>query len=70
MAFEIGQRVTSRFTGDGIIISDMLPRDEAEPNEPRVQMVEFESPALGTRPWAIYKLDPVGDLLDGGDDAS
>ena len=59
MSFRIGQRVTSHFTGEGTIQSDILPREE--PTDDKQQIVQFDSVLLGTRPWAIMKLDRVGD---------
>ncbi len=59
MSFQIGQRVTSHFTGAGTIQSDILPREEGEMD--KYQLVEFDNTRLGTRPWAIMKLDRVGD---------
>ena len=59
MSFRIGQRVTSHFTGEGTIQSDILPREE--PTDDKQQIVQFDSTLLGTRPWAIMKLDRIGD---------
>jgi hypothetical protein len=59
MSFRIGQRVTSHFTGEGTIQSDILPREES--TDDKQQIVQFDSTLLGTRPWAIMKLDRVGD---------
>jgi hypothetical protein len=59
MSFNIGTRVTSTFTGIGVVISEMLPREDGEPD--RYQTVDFENPQLGQRPWAIKKLERVGD---------
>jgi hypothetical protein len=59
MSFRIGQRVTSHFTGEGTIPSDILPREE--PADEKCQIVQFDNIVLGTRPWAIMKLDRVGD---------
>ena len=55
MRFRIGQRVTSHFTGEGTIQSDILPREES--TDDKQQIVQFDSALLGTRPWAIMKLD-------------
>jgi hypothetical protein len=59
MSFRIGQRVTSHFTGEGTISSDILPREEQ--TDDNQQIVQFDSGILGTRPWAIMKLDRVGE---------
>ena len=59
MSFRIGQRVTSTFTGEGTVESDILPREDTE--DDKQQTVAFDSTILGTRPWAIMKLDRVGD---------
>ena len=61
MSFRIGQRVTSSFTGSGTIQSDILPREES--TDDKQQIVQFDSALLGTRPWAIMKLDRVGDEI-------
>ena len=60
MSFRIGQRVTSHFTGEGTITSDIII-DEEEKNGPKCQKVLFDSELLGERLWAIMKLDRVGD---------
>lgn len=65
MAFEIGERVKSSFTGEGTVISDMLPN---EPGEPREQEVQFDHATLGRRRWQIGKLSPVNP--EGGGDGS
>jgi hypothetical protein len=59
MSFRIGQRVTSHFTGEGTVESEILPREEQ--TDEKCQIVQFDSGLLGTRPWAIMKLDRVGD---------
>jgi hypothetical protein len=59
MSFRIGQRVTSHFTGEGTIASDILPREEQ--TDEKCQIVQFDNLVLGIRPWAIMKLDRVGD---------
>ena len=62
MSFRIGQRVTSHFTGEGTIESDILPREDGECD--KYQTVKFDNARLGTRPWAIMKLDRVGEETD------
>jgi hypothetical protein len=62
MSFRIGQRVTSHFTGEGTIESDILPREDQ--SDEKCQIVHFDCPILGTRPWAIMKLDRVGEETD------
>jgi hypothetical protein len=52
MAFDIGQRVTSRFTGAGIILGEVKKDVEGV----YIQKVLFDNPALGERDWEIGKL--------------
>ena len=59
MSFRIGQRVTSHFTGEGTIASDILPREEQ--TDEKCQIEQFDNIVLGIRPWPIMKLDRVGD---------
>ena len=59
MSFRIGQRVTSHFTGEGTIISDIVIDEEK--NGPKCQKVVFDSGIMGERLWPIMKLDRVGD---------
>jgi hypothetical protein len=61
MSFRIGQRVTSHFTGEGTISSDILPREEQ--TDEKCQIVQFDNIVLGIRPWPIMKLDRVGDEI-------
>ena len=59
MSFRIGQRVTSHFTGEGTITSDIVIDEEK--NGPKCQKVLFDSDIMGERLWPIMKLDRVGD---------
>ena len=62
MAFSIGQRVTSFFTGGGTIQSGLIiPMDDTTD---KLQVVAFDNDALGTRAWPIRKLDRVGEEED------
>jgi hypothetical protein len=64
MAFSIGQRVTSFFTGGGTIQSGLIiPMDDTTD---KLQVVAFDNEALGTRAWPIRKLDRVGEEEDDG----
>lgn len=62
MAFEIGQRVTSKFTGTGTVTGE-LHKDE---DRVCFQEVSFDNPSLGVRDYEIRKLIVVDD----GEDAS
>jgi len=55
MAFEIGERVTSSFTGPGTI-SGPLQRDE---DNTAVQLVEFDNPMFGTKLREVGKMQPL-----------
>ena len=57
MAFEIGQRVTSSWTGPGTVTSEITK------DEDRVvhQGVKFDNPTIGEKIWAIKKLTPFED---------
>jgi len=63
MAFSIGQRVTSFFTGEGTIQSGLIiPMDDTTD---KLQLVKFDSPLIGERDYEIGKLDRVGEDCDG-----
>jgi hypothetical protein len=55
MAFEIGQRVTSSFTGPGTVKGGLF-RDEYREV---FQKVDFDNPSLGLRDWLVNKLEPL-----------
>jgi hypothetical protein len=55
MAFEIGDRVISSWTGPGTVIGS-LERDE---DGIAMQLVHFDSDAFGTRLRAVGKLQPL-----------
>lgn len=60
MAFDIGERVTNKFTGPGTVIGEMVKDAEFG----ATQLVRFDNAALGERVWAVAKLNPAED---GGD---
>ncbi len=62
MAFEIGQRITSDFTGDGTVVGELF-RDS---DRVCFQRIEFDNPTLGARDYQIRRLTP----LEIGDDAA
>lgn len=55
MAFEIGERVTSRFTGPGTVIGEMTKDEDRE----CFQTVRFDSAMFGERSYSIKKLEPL-----------
>lgn len=55
MAFEIGERVSSFFTGPGTVIGS-LERDE---DKVLVQLVQFDNPALGTKLREVGKMSSL-----------
>ncbi len=55
MAFDIGERVTSRWTGPGTVIG---PLERDEENTP-VQRVHFDNPMLGERLREIGKMNTL-----------
>jgi hypothetical protein len=54
MAFEIGERVTSSYTGPGTIVGP-LERDE---ENIAVQFVQFDNPVFGRRLREVGKMQP------------
>lgn len=64
MAFDIGQKVTSNWTGPGIVTGELVKEQEPDdrtgkPVITAYQMVRFENPALGERLWEVRKLNSV-----------
>jgi hypothetical protein len=64
MAFDLGQRVTSNFTGAGTVTGEL--EKEAETDEGKTvilffQQVTFDNPTIGQRKYEIKKLDRVDD---------
>ena len=57
MAFEIGERITSSFTGPGTIVGP-LERDE---DNTAVQRVEFDNPIFGTKLREVGKMQPLDE---------
>ena len=55
MAFEIGERVTSRFTGPGTVTGEMFKDDDRE----CWQTVQFDNALLNTQKWRIKNLEPL-----------
>lgn len=64
MAFDLGQRVSSSFTGIGTVTGE-LTKDE---DKVCLQEITFDNPALGTRNYEIRKLSPVHE--EGGSDGT
>jgi hypothetical protein len=64
MAFDIGQRVTSNFTGTGTITGELLKEMEIDSGKMTMlfyQEVTFDNPMFGTRAYEIKKLDRVDE---------
>jgi len=65
MAFDIGQRVTSSWTGPGTVTGELEKDADTNDNgKTRVtdyQRVTFDNPSIGEKRWAIQKLDPYED---------
>ncbi len=57
MAFEIGERITSSFTGPGTIVGP-LERDE---DNVAIQRVQFDDPIFGTKLREVGKMQPLND---------
>ena len=55
MAFEIGERITSSFTGPGTIVGP-LERDE---DNTAVQRVQFDNPMFGTKLREVGRMQPL-----------
>lgn len=65
MAFDIGQKVTSSWTGPGIVTGPLVREKDEDDNGKTVltsyQTVRFENPAIGDRSWEVRKLYPVDE---------
>jgi hypothetical protein len=64
MAFDIGQRVTSNFTGAGTITGELIKLAETDEGKTTIlffQEVLFDNPTIGARTYEIKKLDRVDD---------
>lgn len=65
MAFDIGQKVTSSWTGPGIVTGELVKEqdtdDKGKTKITSYQMVTFENPLVGEKLWEIRKLTPVED---------
>lgn len=57
MAFEIGERVTSRFTGPGTVAGEMFKDEDRD----CLQRVKFDNAMFGERDWLVKKLEPFTD---------
>jgi hypothetical protein len=65
MAFEIGQRVTSSFTGPGTVSGELEKASDTNEKGKIVvtgfQVVKFDNPTIGERRWEIKKLIPLDE---------
>jgi hypothetical protein len=65
MAFDIGQRVTSSFTGAGTITGELTKtEDKDESGKVSItgyQAVIFDNPTLGEKVWEVRKLNPLDE---------
>ncbi len=69
MAFDIGQRVTNRYMGDGTVTGELqrVLVDSATGEVAYLQEVTFDNPILGVKLYQVGKLSP---LFEGVDDAT
>jgi len=62
MAFDIGQRVTSSWTGPGTVTGELEKdtdtNDNGKTQVTAYQRVTFDNPSIGEKRWAIQKLAP------------
>ena len=65
MAFDIGQKVTSSWTGPGIVTGELVRETETDDKGKTVisayQKVNFDNPAVGEKLWEVRKLYPVDE---------
>jgi hypothetical protein len=61
MAFDLGQRVTSTFTGPGTVSGELF-KDDGD----AIQYIRFDNPTLGERPWSVKKLTPLDEEVGSG----
>ena len=62
MAFDLGQRVTSNFTGAGTVTGELRKEIETEEGKTLVlffQTITFDNPTIGTRDYEIKKLNRI-----------
>ena len=66
MAYDIGERVSSRFLGDGTVVGEVfkVDTDDSGRGGVAIQRVKFDNPAVGERDYEVRKLIP---REDGGD---
>ena len=57
MAFEVGERITSSFTGPGTVVGP-LERDD---DQVAVQRVRFDNPVFGERLREVRRMESIGD---------
>jgi hypothetical protein len=60
MAYDIGERVQSRFLGKGTILGEIFKDAEGD----ALQRVRFDNPSVGEKDYEVKRLSPVED---GGD---
>lgn len=65
MAFDIGQRVTSSFTGPGTVTGELTKDTDTADNGKALithfQTVLFDNPMYGERRWELKKLYPLSE---------
>lgn len=64
MAFDIGQRVTSSWTGPGTVTGELVREQDTDSRTGKpvivsYQTVSFDNAAIGERLWELRKLTPV-----------
>lgn len=60
MAFDIGERVVSKFMGAGTVVGEIFKDEEGD----ACQRIQFDNPTFGEKNYEIKKLQPTAD---GGD---
>jgi len=65
MAFDIGQRVTSSFTGPGTVTGELTKDTDTADNGKALithfQTVLFDNPTFGEKQWELKKLYPLSE---------
>ena len=66
MAFDMGQKVTSSWTGPGVVTGELVKETDTDdrtgkPIVTSYQMVRFDSAMIGERLWEVRKLTPVDE---------
>lgn len=57
MAFEVGDKVVSRFCGPGVVTGELVKDEDGI----ALQMVKFDLPLIGERLYEIRRLTPADE---------